>query len=226
MKRNLTLIITGSLTALIVISAFIIMATSLTSPTQASQSTPEPSPLLAVNIEATAQALQYQNRQNELEAAFREREATWQAQIAQKQQELTNLDQSAQAQINQLQADLSNFKSQIDQTSANIQAMQAHLTEVQQAIQTDETTYQSQVNKLQTELTNTQNQLQQQLEATNAQLQTAYNELAARQAAASSASSGDGGNSSSGGSHGDDRHSEDSHSEHEDGGHDGGGHDD
>lgn len=204
MKRHTVVIITGVLTSFIAVIVIMLALALFVKPTQANGETgQEPTPQLMV------QPVQPLNPAQANEAA-------WQVQIAQQQQAVADLDRTAQAQLNQLQAQLTEARSQIDQTTANIQAIQTHAAELQQAMQTDDATYQQQLNKLQAEMAQNAEQLKQQIETTYAQLQTAYNEIAAQQAQAQANAA-----ASSGGGGGQDGNSSSSHQEdkdeHEDG---------
>ncbi len=215
MKRHTTLIITGALTSLTAIIVVMLALAIFVKPSQASGETgnqPIPQP--------TVQPVQPQN-------SGQAREAALQAQIAQQQQAIADLDRTAQAQLNQLQAQMTDLRNQINQTTASIQAIQTHAAELQQAMQADNATYQKQLNKLQSGLANSEQQLKQQIETTYAQLQSAYNEIAAQQAqaqasAAASSGGGGGGHSDGGGKKGsgDDGGSSSHHEDHGEGGHD------
>jgi hypothetical protein len=209
MKRYTALVITGSLTSLIAIIVIMLALVIFVKPTLASGATDnQPTP------QATVQPLPPQNPAQSNEVAL-------QAQIAQQQQAIADLDRAAQAQLNQLQAQLTDLHHQINQTASGIQAMQTHATELQQAMQTDNSTYEKELNKLQAAMAQNTQQLKQQIETTYAQLQTAYNEIAAQQAQAqaNAAASSGGGGGHNNGSKGDDGGSSDRQeheSEHDD----------
>ena len=105
MKRNLTLIIAGSLTAIVGIAVVVLTLSAITRPESANAEQPVQNLLPStdqVDVQGMAQAIQVENRQAEIEAVYQKREAALQAQIDQAQQALTELDQNAQAQLSQL----------------------------------------------------------------------------------------------------------------------------
>jgi hypothetical protein len=229
MKRSVNLILAGGLTTIVALVIYVLGLSAFITPTRAEPNSPasDEAGFLAntavapVNVEATAQAIQYQNQQTETQAMIQEREAALQAQIAQSQQAVSELDSTSQAQLAKMRAEMVDLKAQIEQTTANIQAAQAHLNELQQAIQNDDGIYQDQLAALETNMTQAESQIKQEMEAAYAQLQTVYNEIAQRQAAAAQIS-GDGGSGGGGDSHEDheDRgedHEDDHGGDHEDG---------
>lgn len=219
MKRNVALIFAGGLTVIVATAIVIGMLSVLVTPTAADQAQPEP---VVENVPALpSQPVDFEAAQ-QVEATIQAREGALQEQISQRQAALAELDQTAQAQINQLQAQLIDLQSQIDQTTANLPTLQANAAALQQAIQQDEVTFQAEMSRL----ADTEQQLRGQLEAGQAQLNLAYNELAQRQAAAAAVVNSSGG----GRSHDDDdddheRHDDDDeHERHDDDDHE--GHDD
>ncbi len=217
MKRTLTLIIAGSLTAVVGITVVVLTLSAITSPTPASAEQPVQSLIPStdqVDVEAMAQAIQLEKRQAELETVFGAREAALQTQIAQAQQALTELDQTGQAQLTRLQAQLSDLQAQIEQSTASIQSTQNHAGELQQAIQTDAAAYENELASVQADMTQLEQQFQQQIEVATAQLLMAYNEIAARQAlVAAAVQSGDSGG---GGDRHEDRDDDDHDDDHDD----------
>lgn len=226
MKRSIGLTLAGGLTTIVALVIFVLGLSTFITPTKADPNTPPSDGIdlsangvvAPVNVEATAQAIQYQNQQTETQAMIQEREAALQAQIEQSQQAITELDNSSQAQLAKMRAEIVDLKAQIDQKTANIQAAQAHLNELQQAIQNDDGVYQDQLAALQTNMTQAESQIKQEMEAAYAQLQMAYNEIAQRQAAAASVSDGGGGGGDSHEGHDDrgDGHEDDHGDGHED----------
>jgi hypothetical protein len=141
-KASLTLadnFIILALTIGLLVSLFILMK-----PYPAGQVGLQPS----INVIATAQAMQTQRQQVELETAHQAQKAIWAAELDKKRQELLNAYQQGQAQIAPLQAQLSNLQGQINQTQANLQPMPQKITELQQVIQVDEAAYQNQLTAL------------------------------------------------------------------------------
>jgi transcriptional regulator of acetoin/glycerol metabolism len=231
MKRSASLILAGGLTALIGITIFVLGFSAVITPIQAGADNlmgvdvaiPTQIQLPQVDVEATAQAIQYQNRQTESQTLMQEREAALQAQIEHSQQAIGELDSVSQAQLAKMRAELVELKAQIDQVTASNQATQAHVEQLQQTIQNDDAVYQNQLATLQANLSQAENQIKQETETVYAQLQAAYDQIAQRQAAAAqaaaaqaAASSGSGG----GGSHDDDD------DDHEDNDRDGDDHED
>jgi len=213
MKRKAGLIAAGGLTTIVLIIVLGLGFTTFITPTWASQAdAANNSSGPQVDVAATAQAIQFQNQQAEAQKIMQEREAALQAQIVQSQRAITDLDNVSQAQMARLRAEMIDLKAQIDQTTANIQAAQNHANQLQQVIQNDDTTYKNQLTSIQTKMTQAEQQAKIDLENTYAQIQSAYNEIAARQMAA--AQSGGGSNDGGGGSGGGGS---------KDGGNDGGG---
>lgn len=232
MKRSASLILAGGLTALIGITIFVLGFSAVITPIQAGADNlmgvdvaiPTQIQLPQVDVEATAQAIQYQNRQTESQALMQEREAALQAQIEHSQQAIGELDSVSQAQLAKMRAELVELKAQIDQVTASNQATQAHVEQLQQTIQNDDAVYQNQLATLQANLSQAENQIKQETETVYAQLQAAYDQIAQRQAAAAQAAAAQAANSGSGGdrggSHDDD---DDDHKDHD---HEGDDHED
>ena len=166
---------TGFLIVIIVVIGSLASLLFLISPTQAGQAVLHTS----VNVAATAQAIQFQNRQAELKAADQAQKNTWEATISNERQALTDFNQNAETQAVQLQSDLERLQTQIDQVTADLQATQDRMFELQQAIDNDAVNYQSQLAALDQEMSQQENELRHQLEATSTALQTAYDELEA-----------------------------------------------
>ncbi len=177
MKRSIGLILAGGLTALVVIIIFVLGFAAIIPPSQAGANQ-----AAAVDVAATAQAIQHQNQQTESQSILQEREAALQAQIQQSQQAIGELDSVSQAQLAKMRAELVDLTAQIEQVRANNQGTQAHIEQIQQTIQNDDVAYQNQVTTLQTNLSQTENQMKQEMETATAQLQAAYDQLAQRQA--------------------------------------------
>lgn len=234
MKRSVSLILAGGLTALIGVTIFVLGFSAVITPIQAGadnlMGVDVAIPTLQlpqVDVEATAQAIQYQNRQIESQALMQEREAALQAQIEHSQQAIGELDSVSQAQLAKMRAELVELKAQIDQVTANNQATQAHIEQLQQTIQNDDAVYQNQLATLQANLTQAENQIKQETETVYAQLQAVYDQIAQRQAAAAQAAAAQAANNGSGGGgggshnddgddHEDDDHEDDDHEEGDD----------
>lgn len=65
-----------------------------------------------------------------------------------------------------MQAQLVELQAQIDQSTANSQAIQAHALELQQAIEADASAYQKELDTLQANMAKAEQQIQQEIEAT------------------------------------------------------------
>jgi hypothetical protein len=126
-----------------------------------------------VDVEATAHAIQLQNRQSEIKAAGQERLLMLQSQIIQAQRDLDDLSRTAQRQTTQLETQLSTLRAEIEQHQSGIKTTQDKITQIQQTIKNDETAYQTEITRLKTEMEQTESELA----TIQAQLQAAYDEL-------------------------------------------------
>ncbi len=122
-------------------------------------------------------------------AAFAEREQLLQAELEKGQTAIRALDSSAEAKLKALDEQLAAMETDAQTRMANIQAVQGQIGEFQGLVQQDNLSFQQELAGLQA----TDAQLRQQLDATLAELQTAYDEIAARQVADAASSSGGGG---------------------------------
>ena len=179
MTRPSKVIFIGFLIVIIVVAGSLISLLFLISPTQAGQAVLHTS----VNVAATAQAIQFRNRQAELNTADQAQKSTWEAKISTKRQALTEFNQNAETQVVQLQSELERLQTQIDQVTADLQSIQDRMFKLQQAIENDAINYQSELAALDQEMSQQENELRHQLEATSTALQTAYDELEASQPA-------------------------------------------
>lgn len=130
----------------------------------------------AVNVAATAQAIQAHNRQAELETTLEMKRVAWELELVKKQQEVSaELDSAAKKQLNHLQAKFLSLQSELNQTNLALQTNQFKVRELQNAIQADAaelTTWEEKVK-----------QLTDDLDQTKARLQMAADTLASQQAA-------------------------------------------
>lgn len=183
MKHSAGLLLASGLTTVVVIIVTVLGLFLLSSPTQANQ-WPLSFGVNQVNIEATAQAIQFLNQKTETEAVAQQGETSLLAQVTEREQVLHELDRGYQAQIADLNARLVDMQAQLNQAATNVEVLQSRAVQLQQAIQQDDATYQDQLVTIQRELAGAEKQVQSQLATTNVQLQEAYNALAQRQAAA------------------------------------------
>lgn len=134
----------------------------------------------AVDVAATAQAIQAHNRQAELESTLEMKRVAWELELIKKQQEVTaEFNSAAQQQLTDLQAQFLSLQSELNQVKLDLQTDQFKARELQNAIQADAA-----------ELTNLAEQVKQltdELAQTKSRLQATAETLAQRQAAQSQA---------------------------------------
>jgi chromosome segregation ATPase len=184
MKRSLTLIIAAGLTTTVALIFVVSALAGLVPESEARHDDPvsgedvtglepaNPPQIEPVDSSATAHTAVQQ-----LEESIQAREATLKAELARRQEALAGLDSSSQARIVEMQAELAALQAQVEQTTVNLQSVQANIAALQQAIQADGGTYQNELTKL----TSTENQVRLELEAATNQLDAIYSELAQRQ---------------------------------------------
>ena len=93
MKRRISLILAGGLISLVAITLFLLGFSPFAAPIKADQTSAvinQSTPVPQVDVEATAQAMQFQNQQAETQVIIQEREAALQSQIAQSRQAITH----------------------------------------------------------------------------------------------------------------------------------------
>ena len=164
-------------TIIMVVAAIFVALFILIRPIQAGQAVLPGS----VNVAATAQAIQSNNRQKELDATGQAQKTTWESQIAAQQQSMTEFDQTAQRQLEQLQAQHSQLQTQINQVTASIQTTQAKISELQQAISTDQAKFQAELAALEVKLNQHETELENELGLTQTELQAARAQLGGSQ---------------------------------------------
>lgn len=134
----------------------------------------------AVDVAATAQAIQAHNRQAELESTLEMKRVAWELALIKKQQEVTaEFNSAAQQQLTDLQAQFLSLQSELNQVKLDLQTDQFKARELQNAIQADAA-----------ELTNLAEQVKQltdELTQIKSRLQAAAETLAQRQAVQSQA---------------------------------------
>jgi len=126
MKRSIALIIAGGLTSLIAIVLLIVLFAGGLPVTEAEavQASASPATPESIQIDTWQAEVEAANRQ--IETTLQEREQAWQSRLAEQQAILTQLDQSSQAQMAQLAAQLQAIQAQIEQTDTNLGTLQAH----------------------------------------------------------------------------------------------------
>ena len=132
---------------------------------------------------------------SDFEAALAAREAALQDQLAQRQTAITTLDETYQNQFTALETRLEEANSQLAGASERVAALQKEAEGIQEEIVAADQAFQEEMAGLQNSLTYKDSQMRQEIEAIYAQLQQAYDQIAAQEALAL-ASSGDGGSSS------------------------------
>jgi chromosome segregation ATPase len=165
MKRTVRVII-----ALLVILTIALLGLSLSfASTQSSQLGILPP---KIDVEATARAIQLEHRRAEVESAAQERLLNIKAQISQKEQTLSELEQASQAQDAQLGAKLAALQDQIAQYGNDIGQAQALLVRLQQTVRETETNAQDAAATDESQVPTTQPPVQQSLPTVSPQLQT------------------------------------------------------
>ncbi len=169
MKRTPALFLSGVLTLVLTSGLFWLNATSLA---------PDSVQTLA-SVQAVDQAVPAQTtNQAELAGVYSQREAALQAQVAQGQAALRDLDQTYQDQIKTLQDQLAQLTPAAKDRTTQLQAVQGQLAQVQAATHQDDVNYRQQVAALQQR----EAQALTQLQDLQGQLQNAYAQIVARQA--------------------------------------------
>jgi septal ring factor EnvC (AmiA/AmiB activator) len=127
-----------------------------------------------IDVEATARAIHFEHRRAEVEKAAQERLLNIKAQINQKKQTLSELEQASQTQ----DAQLATLQVQIAQYKIDIERAQAVLTNLQQAVRETETNARDVPATDEPELPTTQATVQQSLPVVSTQLQVTSEEQA------------------------------------------------
>ena len=169
MKRSKAPVITGVLIALVMVVGLLVSLLFLIYPTQAGPAVLRTS----VNVAATAQAIQTDHRQRELEETRQSRQALWNSEIDDKEEALATFEQQALTQTDQLHIELEALLGQIDQVRLNIQETQQQILTLQQAIDEEQVNYQQNLATLEQEMGQAENELRTELEVTNAALTAA-----------------------------------------------------
>ena len=203
MNRRKALVAAGFLTA--VLATFVVTMGNFASGAPA-QNTTAPVNLPAnppiANASADSAATTYLL---EVESALAARERALANQLATGKQAITDLDIRAQEQLAAMQGQVTGVEAAVANQSAAVQSLQARIGQLQNAITNDGAAIQQEMAALQAG----DAQLMLQLNDTLAQLQSAYDEIAARQGAEAGMNS----NNNGGGSNGEE---DDDHGDHED----------
>ncbi len=209
MSRKTALIGAGVLTGMIT-GALLIL--SFFSEVQANDGPGAPAPVTVVD-NTTSQEL------SEFEAALARRELALQDQLAQRQLAIETLDETYKEQFAALDDRLAEANSQLVDASERVEALQTEAAGIQGEIEAADQTFQEEMTGLQNGLVYQDSQIRAELEMVYAQLQQAYEQIAAQEALAMSSGGGGGGSSS-------DSHDDDSdHDDHDDDDHDDDDHD-
>ena len=200
MKRSVRVII-----ALLVIITIALLGLSLSfASTQSNQLGLLPP---RIDVEATARAIQLEHRRAEVESVSQERLLNIKAQINQKEQTLSELEEAFQTQDAQLGAQLATLQDQIAQYKSDIEKAQAVLVHLQEAAQETETNALDAPATGESQLPTAQTAVQQPLPTVSPQLQPTSEEQAQPPASVESPIPG---------SHEDNEHSPDSQQDGED----------
>lgn len=160
----------------------------------------------------------------ESDAAFAAREAALLDQIDLRKAAINDVDATYKAQLDALAQRLEETNQSLLDAAENIGSLQKENEQIQTEIMAADQAFQVEMNGLQAKLTSEDAQIRRQLEPIYAQLQLAYDQIAAQQASAAQAVSG--GNSQTNppsgqdDHHGDDHHDGDHDDDHGDDGHD------
>ncbi len=195
MKRILTLLVFGSSLTFLVIIGLMAGATAIAgnpqpaaSVEQAAQPAVEAQPLTARLSEAEIELNEYQIR-------LGARDRVYQAQIAAAEKSLQERETAYQAQLQSLTQDkLIAQQKALTQEQSNLGLAQANAAKLQKAVAAADTAFQAEMQTKTGQLSADETQIQDQIKQVYADLQAAYNEIAARQAAS-------GGGGDSGGGH-------------------------
>ena len=161
--------------------------------------------------------------QSEYEAELAAREAAKLDQVAQRQAAIAGLDANYSEQLAALEQQLADTNDALLAASQRLESLQSEAQGVQDDIAVADASFQGEMTRLQNGLAARDQALRLQIETAYAQLQSAYDQLAAR-ASAAQASSDDSSNPPPAGNSGDhddhddhDDHNDDHEDEHEDG---------
>ncbi len=166
-----------------------------------------------LEIQPTIAVVQVTSEQQstEFEAALAAGEIALQEQLAQRQMAITTLDETYQTQFVALEERLEEINSQQASASERVVVLQKEVERIQEEIVTGDQTFQEEMTGLQNNLIYKDTQMRQEIEAVYAQLQQAYDQIAAQESLAMDNSGEDG---SSSGSHESDKgHDDNDHAD-------------
>jgi hypothetical protein len=147
---------------------------------------------------------------SEFEAALAAREAALREQITQRQDAITSLDETYENQFAALKKQLQETNSQLSLASEQVETLREDAEHIQAEITAADEVFEEEMIGLQNGLTYKDAQLRQEIETVYAQLQAAYDQIAAQEAQAA----GSGGDHD--GDHDHDDHDDDDHDDHDD----------
>ncbi len=206
MSRKSALIGAGIFTAMI---AGVFLILTFSNEVKANDGLESPPPAAVVVENTTGAAL------GEFEAALAAREAALQVQVDQRQAVIATLDETYQDQFSALETQLEETNNQLTGATERVEALQKEAAGIQEGILAADQAFQEEMIGLQNGLTYEDSQMRLEIEAIYAQLQQAYDQIAAQEAQAQSRSGGGGGGSSSG-SYEDGDHDDGEHDDHDD----------
>lgn len=155
----------------------------------------------------------------ESDAAFAAREAALMDQIDLRQAAIDELDANYKEQLDALAERLDGTNRSLLDASERIGSLQKEGERIRTEIMASDQAFQLEMNSLQSKQTNEDAQIRQQLEPIYAQLQLAYDQIAAQQAVSVQAA-GDGSSQTNPPPYRDDDHGDDDHDDHDDDDHD------
>lgn len=211
MKQKYSLIVSGILTVLVIAT---IMGVSFLSQVLAQGSAPSSTQSVpSVPPTATTEAAQsYNDAVETYRQQAAETEQQYQSQINSLRDILQSLDTDYGTQLQSLQEKLAEANATLTALDEQAATTTASITEAKQAIQSADESYQTNLDAMVADAQQQEMAMRAEVETMYAQLQSAYDEIAARQAASAANAS----NSNSGGSRSSDSHHDDHDDHHDD----------
>ena len=194
MKRILGLLVFGSSLTFLVILGLTFGATAIAGNPQPAPSV-EPAEQPAVEVQApAAQPADGAVQLAKFEISLDARDRAYQAQIAAAEKSLQERETAYQAQLQSLAQDkLAAQQKALTQEQSNQGIAQANAAKLQKAIAAADAAFQSEIQAKTDQLSADETQMQDQIKQVYADLQAAYNEIAARQANSGGGGGSDGG---------------------------------
>ncbi len=125
-----------------------------------------------IDVAATAQAIRAKNNRARLEAHLKTQQDDWETRLHDLEQTLERTQAENQAQISQLEKQLTGYRTQIDDLTRQIQEAEQTYTQLQQVVQADETTYQQSLEILKAEYEPAKKEIENELTVVEDELQT------------------------------------------------------